>query len=108
MEYELVMLDCGHIYTEPCNVLYESDQLSLIRKSDGIELAVKKNDKYPYVREVNHKVDLRTLVRYLMQEVNTDSPDNDIVTVSTKWLSAFIDKMVKAGILAEGEYEIPS
>ena len=106
MKYELVTIDCGHEYTEPCNILYEGDQIYVVRKENGNEIPVRKGSALFFVREVKPKVDLNELVIHAMKLANEEGAYSVIYT--NAWLTIFLDKLIEAGALKEGEYEIPN
>jgi hypothetical protein len=102
-KYEHVSFDAGHEYTTPCQVLMETDDSYFILL--GLtEVLVRKRVGLCKVREIKEKVDVYNLV--LSIAFDTEQSLDFVSGLGAEWFNEFTSRLIKAGALREGLYEI--
>lgn len=105
-QYEYVTLDAGHEYTQPCEVLLETE-MSYFIKLGGNECIVGKNSTRASVREVKEKIDVYTLLSKVASDTDDElCGESEVSSLGDEWVKYFADKLIKAGALKEGMYEL--
>jgi hypothetical protein len=102
-KYEYVILDSGHEYDTPCELLLETSANYLIKHEHG-EVLVSKGCSNQLVRKVKEKVSVHALVLELACEIELQGPLH-IEQSLDNWCKLLTDKLIKAGALKEGLYE---